>query len=299
MPRSSDEINRALEVLRDVPPRTLQRHGYHLQPADFYSPLNPLDFLDQNRDLWAELDPCAEIDWNHAVQVQTARLVALDVAELRDVSDEPADGEAIAFHWNNPFWNNADALVQYGLVRALAPRRYVEIGCGFSSLLLARALEANETPTAVTTIEPHPAAEIFAVLPESWTHHTCILQRAPLEIFDALERGDVCFYDGSHCARVGSDVNWFFFRILPRLASGVLIHLHDIFLPEPYPDDWIFARGQTWNEQFILQAFLMHNHAYEVLIANRYLWHRERDLLDTLYAGVQPSHGASLWLRKR
>lgn len=294
-----ERIRDAIALLREVPARDLQRLGVHFQPADFYSPLNLLDFLDENRDLWAGLDPCHGIDWNHEGQIENARRVARWVEELRDVPHDAPPGAGPVFCWNNHFWNNADALVQYGLARELRPRRWVEIGCGWSSLLLARALAANGSPADVDLVEPYPRREIFATLPSTWRHHEVGLQRAPLALFERLEAGDVCFYDGSHCVTTGSDVNWFFFQVLPRLAPGVWIHLHDVFLPEPYPEEWIFERAQSWNEQFLLQAFLMHNPDYEVAIANRYLWRREAKLLDELYRGVQPSWGCSFWLRKR
>ena len=290
-------VREAIELLRSVPPRELQRLGFHFQAADFYSPLHLLDFLDANRDLWTGLDPCHGIDWNHARQLENVRRVAKHVEELRDVPDTAPDGTV--FQWKNDFWNAADALVQYGIARSWKPRRWIEIGCGWSSLLLARALARNEMPSEVDLVEPYPRRELFATFPAQWRHHEVPLQRAPLALLERLEAGDVCFYDGSHCVRTASDVNWFFFQVLPRLAPGVLIHLHDIFLPEPYPEEWIFARAQTWNEQFLLQAFLMHNRDYEIEIANRYLWRNEAKLLDELYRGVQPSWGCSFWLSKR
>jgi hypothetical protein len=93
-------------------------------------------------------------------------------------------------------------------------------------------------------------------------------------------------------------VNHFFFEILPRLKSGVIIHLHDILLPNSYPEAYIFKRGQTWNEQYVLQAFLMNNFAYRVLIANQYLFVRCESEIAALYKGVQPHYGSSFWLEK-
>lgn len=119
-----------------------------------------------------------------------------------------------------------------------------------------------------------------------------------MQDFEALDAGDVLFYDGSHCAKVGNDVNHFFFEILPRLKSGVLIHLHDIFLPKAYPEDWIFNRGQTWNEQYVLQAFLMNNSRYRVMISNRHLFHHRAAELRALYKGIPPPSGVSFWLEK-
>lgn len=123
--------------------------------------------------------------------------------------------------------------------------------------------------------------------------------RAALEEFDALEAGDVLFYDGSHCAKTGSDVNHFFFKVLPRLRPGGLIHIHDIFLPDPYPEAWIFEKGQTWNEQFVLQAFLMHNAAYEVTLANDWMHAYHADELARAYTVLDDQFGCSFWLTKQ
>jgi hypothetical protein len=86
--------------------------------------------------------------------------------------------------------------------------------------------------------------------------------------------------------------------VFPQLPSGALIHLHDIFFPDDYPESWIFERNQSYNEQYILQAFLMHNHDYQIEICNRYVWTRRAADLDALYKGVQQSHGCSFWMRK-
>jgi hypothetical protein len=287
-------------LLNQVGFRKLQSLGFHLQRKDYYSSLNDCDFLEANADLWKEPFIPADIDWQVETQLAIAKELTRHLQELRDVPhDPPAD--CSTYGWNNNFWNNADALAQYGLVRARKPRRYVEVGCGWSSLLLKRALDLNAAQgveAEVTLIEPYPNQAIFSNLPKQWRILRTILQRAELGIFDSLEAGDFLFYDGSHCAKVCSDVNWFFFRILPRLKPGVIIHLHDIFLPEEYPASWIFERGQTWNEQHLLQAFLMNNSAYAILIANRFLYHHRRAELDALYQGIQPSFGCSFWMQK-
>ena len=75
------------------------------------------------------------------------------------------------------------------------------------------------------------------------------------------------FYDRSHCVFTGSDVNWVLFEVMPRLAEGVSVHFHDIFWPYDYSTHWILDEGLTWNEQYFLQAFLMHNDAWRVRLA--------------------------------
>jgi predicted O-methyltransferase YrrM len=292
-----DKLDAALKVLQEFDAREIQRRGFHFQRNDYYSPLNDLEFLDANRDLWDKTEDPLDIDWNLDGQLEIARRVGAFVPELRDVP-KAAQGGGVHYCWQNDFWNNADALVQYGMVRDRKPNRYVEVGCGWSSLLLNKALQRNGRPCEVNLVEPYPNRAIFKVLPQEWTRHECILQRAPMRLFEELEAGDIFFYDGSHCAKVGSDVTHFFFEILPRLKSGVIVHLHDIFLPNEYPEDWVFDRAQTWNEQYVLQAFLMNNPRYRILIANRFLFRRRAAELDTIYQGIQPSYGASFWLEK-
>ena len=297
---SPGEIRRALDVLKRADFRAIQESGYHFQANDFYSPLNDCSFLEANRDLWEPPFEPVEIRWDVDRQLEVAREVARFVGELGSIPDEAEDDRI--FRWNNQFWNSADALVQYGLARSRRPARVVEIGCGWSSLLLARALARNEEEGAprgeVDLIEPFPRREQLNGVPRHWRLHESILQRAPLSIFDALGANDVLFFDGSHCAKVASDVTWFFFRVLPRLASGVLVHLHDVFFPFSYPEAWIFERGQTWNEQFVLQAFLMHNDRFRVEICNSYLHWKRPEELRALYRDVQPPWGCSIWLVK-
>jgi hypothetical protein len=297
---SFEDLQEAIKVLRRARSLDLRAAANDLPPHQFDSPLNDFGFLLQNSDLWtAPIEP-ADIRWDTEHQLGVAREISGYLDELSDVPQETSD--PAVYCWNNPFWNNADALVQYGLVRSRRPRRVVEVGCGWSSFLLARALERNQTEgaprTEVVQIEPYPSPEVLGGLPAHWTLHRTILQRAPLTAFDELGENDVLFYDGSHCSKTASDVNWFFFRVLPRLRSGVLIHVHDVFFPNDYPWDWIFGRGQSWNEQYLLQAFLMNNDAYRVEICNSYLVHQRRAELRALYRGLQPEYGASLWMKK-
>lgn len=292
-----EQIKKAIDTLSKTSFLEIQRLGFHFQANNFYSPLNDCNFLQNNEDLWKNAYKPREIDWNLNGQMETAELVGKYVDELRDIPKRQPSGK-IEYCWDNNFWNNSDAIVQYGLLRALKPKKIIEIGCGWSSLLMKKALDRNNTPCQVTQIEPYPNRQIFDTLPQEWKHHECILQRAPLNIFSELSDGDFCFYDGSHCVKTASDVNWFFFEILPRLAPGVVIHLHDIFLPDAYPDQWIFERGQTWNEQYILQAFLMYNRNYKIIMANRFLWKEKQSFLENTYKGVSPAYGCSFWMKK-
>lgn len=276
------EVERALALLAAMPFEELQRRGWHFQPNHFYWPLNDVDFLRASHELWHDRGLPRGIDWDLDAQLALAAELDGYRRELADVPREPRPGR-VEFVWENNAFGGADAVVYYGLVRQRRPRRVVEVGSGWSSMLLARALVANEAPCAVTLVEPEPNPELFAVLPAGWDVRRSILQQADLALFERLERGDLCVYDGTHCVRTGSDVNWFFFEVLPRLAPGVVVLIHDVLFPEDYYDRWIFDEGLSWNEQYLLQAFLMHNRGYRMLIANHALWTERRAEVDALH----------------
>ena len=303
-PADADPVASAIATLSQVPPAELQRRGYHFQRADYYSALNDIAFLAANRDLWQQRPMPTGIKWQLDAQLELLRCISPYIAELGDVPFEPPP-DAASYHWNNDFWRGTDALVHYSLLRHLRPTRIVEIGCGWSSLLMARALAMNDhdgSPAkSVHQIEPYPRRELLAQLPASWTMEETLLQRASPASVEALGAGDVLFYDGSHVAKAGSDVNWFFFELLPKLAPGVVVHVHDIFCPADYPETWIFERGQTWNEQYVLQAFLMFNDEFEVLLANAALVSEHRDEVVELLGSTpeEISGGGSVWIRRR
>lgn len=295
------ELAAAVETLCRADSRDIQSLGWHFQFRSFYSPLNDCAFLEANRDLWTIPSDPAAIAWDLPHQQSVLAEVAHFARELTDVPNcSTHRGE---FAWQNQFWTNADAVVHYGLLRSRRPRHIVEIGCGWSSLLMARALARNDAhasvPTRVTQIEPYPDPATMSALPGHWTLHESILQRAPLQLFDTLEAGDVLFYDGSHVAKTASDVNWFFFRVLPRIKPGVLIHIHDIFFPYDYPETWTLESNVTWNEQYVLQAFLMFNDRFRVELCNSYLAAMAPGALESICTPLGlGTTGGSIWLKR-
>ena len=299
---SVNSLRAAIETLQRADPREVEDLGFRLEPCNYYSPVNSLRFLDANQDLWATPFVPLDIDWRVERQLEVAREVSRHIPELTGIPAAPRGSE---FYWDNNFWNNADAMVQYGLLRSRKPRRLIEVGCGFSSLLAAKALARNrdENPDAVTTviqwnrIRGPSFWRISLRIGRSASRSSGSCVRSA-DLFDTLEAGDILFYDGSHCVRTASDVNWFFFRVLPRLRPGVLIHFHDMFYPNDYPRQWLLERRQSWSEQFLLQAFLMHNTAYSVEISNSFIAHTCSDQIKALYGNIQPFWGCSLWMLK-
>jgi hypothetical protein len=123
------------------------------------------------------------------------------------------------------------------------------------------------------------------------------LQEIPLSTFDRLAAHDILFIDSSHVSKVGSDVNQIFFEILPRLQKNVLIHVHDVFYPFEYPQDWL-RRGWVWNEQYLLRAFLEYNPAFAIRLFSSFMIDRHRDWFRRHMPDCLKNTGGSLWMEK-
>lgn len=121
---------------------------------------------------------------------------------------------------------------------------------------------------------------------------------AVLASFQELRANDVLFLDSSHVAKTGSDVMDYLFRIFPALQPGVLIHVHDIFFPFEYPRSWVIDEGRSWNEAYLLRAFLSNNHCYQILFFSDWFYKCRPSLVNSEMPLCIPHRGGSLWLRK-
>jgi predicted O-methyltransferase YrrM len=207
--------------------------------------------------------------------------------------------------WKNDWLDGLDTFALYGFVASGSARRYIEIGSGYSTKVVRRAIKDRGLGTRITSIDPHPRAEIDRICDDVIRQP---LEKVDLRVFEALASGDILFMDGSHRTFMNSDVTVFFLEILPGLKPGVLVHLHDIFLPEDYPPYWEyrFYPHRYWSEQYMLAASLLAGHAgYEVVLPNYYI-SKTPQLADVLKgfwndgrrSGV-PRGGCSFWLQTR
>jgi predicted O-methyltransferase YrrM len=172
-------------------------------------------------------------------------------ADLARIATGPAD--TLEPTWiQSPVWLlGLDSASLYALVRGRAPRRYVEVGSGTSTKFVARAKRDGGLSTHVTSIDPQPRADIDRICD--------VVIRRPLEladlaVFEGLEAGDMVFLDGSHRAFMNSDATVFFLDVLPALAPGVIVGIHDILLPWDYPPEW---SERYYSEQYLLAAALL------------------------------------------
>ena len=204
------------------------------------------------------------------------------------------DGPPPQPRWGQSWFPRLDGAAAYALVRRHAPGRIVEVGSGFSTRILACAARDGGADTRITCIDPQPRAALRG-LDVEWRER--VLGDADLSLFAALEPGDIAFFDSSHILWPGTDVDMMLNRILPVLAPGVLIHIHDILLPDPYPPAWEW-RGYT--EQNGLAGWILGG-GCELVFSSHYALTRMEAAARPGIAPLLLPEGAfetSLWLRR-
>jgi len=257
--------------------------AHFVTPGHFYSPMPARTDVEEQLERLNQVDLLLKlpgIDMNLSGQFKL-----LD--SLRSYySKVPFKAEStpgLLYRLENSYFSYADGIVLFCMLNALRPRRIIEIGSGFSTC----------------AIDPHPEV-LRSLLAESHDAVTIVeskLQNTDMGIFDQLGANDVLFIDSSHVSKVGSDVNYIIFEILPRLKAGVAVQIHDIYLGFEYPPKWL-REGRAWNEAYLLRAFLEYNQQFRISLFIGYLqtlheaWFREH-MPDTLLR-----KGGSFWMEK-
>jgi hypothetical protein len=268
-------------------------------PGHFYSPIvEPAELAPRDAQLWPPNPQVAGIDFDPAGHAQL--LDAVFPALLRDYDYPdtlPESPDLQHYFSNNSQFGWLDSRAAFALLRHWAPRRVIEVGSGFSSLLIADIGQRFLAPGfRLTCIEPFPRP--FLERLPGVDLHVAPVQDVPWSVFEALEPGDVLFIDSSHVAKTGSDVNRLYFDVLPRLPAGVRVHIHDIFLPHEYPRDWVLAENRSWNEQYLVRALLMDSTRLCIRFGCAYAWTAFPDkVAHALGVPVGRGYGGgSLWL---
>jgi hypothetical protein len=172
-----------------------------------------------------------------------------------------------------PGYGYIEAQALHGVVRSLKPKRVLEVGSGVSTYCLHQALILNAaegSPSSLTVIDPHCPAPV-AQIPDIQVIRSAV-ETTSLDQFLELEAGDLLFIDTTHAVRTGGDVIHLYLKVIPRLKPGVLIHIHDIFLPYLYQQDALETLFE-WNETALLAALLLGNERLRVLTCLSALFH--------------------------
>lgn len=255
------------------------RRPPYVVPGHYYSPLT------------GPRDVARALAWE-----QAAPGVDLREGEQRDLAAraagvlaEPPPGPRWSADRANTMFGPADAAVYRAMLRELRPQRIVEVGSGYST---AVALDEGHE---VTCVELSPGR--LRRLTRADDRVTLVrepVQQVPLNVYGTLGDGDVLFIDSTHVAKAGSDVCWLLLHVLPRLAPGVAVHVHDIFWPFEYHTAWL-AERRDWNEAYLRHALLSGNAEWRIVLFASWLWQAHPELVPERLRDERPG---SIWLRR-
>jgi Methyltransferase domain len=212
--------------------------------------------------------------------------------ELSEIGYPRSDN--LNFGHDNPAYAFADAESLYCMIRFYKPKKIVEIGSGFSTLMVKKAISANKIEDE-SYICYHVCIEPYEM---PWLDQLDVnvvrqrVQDVDLNVFSKLEKNDILFVDSSHVIRPFGDVLVEYLQIIPMIKAGVLVHVHDIFTPRDYPESWLRSERRLWNEQYILEAMLAHSKRYSVLLAVNWLKHNYWEHFSVAFprAAENPDH---------
>jgi len=283
--------------------RFFRRLGVFVTPVHYYTPIPDIREIDAIAGFWDRSSDLPGIAMRADEQRRVTEEILLRYREETDFPDQPTDCPH-QYYATNGYFDYVSAVAMHSFIRYQRPTRVVEVGAGNSTYVIANAMCLNRkdgAPGEVTAIDPCPNPILRGGIPGLDHLITKPVQAVGLAPFTALREGDILSIDTSHTVKTGSDVNFLYLEVLPRLAPGVLIHIHDIFLPLDYPENWL-QRRIFWNEQYLLQAFLMFNQEFDVVWGQRYVERVFPQLYTAIVAGrAEPASNQqsfSFWLRR-
>jgi len=279
-----------------------ERKGYHITPNHFYEPIPDTRTL--KNELWEKPSELVGIKMDEESQI--ALLTRLSSEFKEEYESFPGDAAALPYQYyvNNGKFESVDGELLYCLIRHFKPKKILEIGSGYSTYMSAHALLKNEKENGrggeLIACDPYPNEVLKSGFPGLSRLTPVKAQDIPLAEFGTLQENDILFIDSSHVLKIGSDVQYEYLEVLPRLNKGVIVHVHDIFLPAEYPKSWALQAYRFWTEQYLLQAFLSFNSAFEILWAGSCMHLHHPEKLEKAFTSYNKNTvcPGSFWMRK-
>jgi len=262
----------------------------------FYSPVPDREEVRQHLDKQENASPPVGINFRDTeMRAHWQRL--LPTMKGIPFTDEPSSD--FRYNYINDQFSFGDADILYAMLATHRPKRLIEIGSGYSSAVALDARMIEKLDVQLTFIEPYPDRLETLLRPEDKATATIIekkVQDVDLDVFMSLEAGDFLFIDSSHVVKTGSDVCYEILEILPNLAPGVIVAIHDMFYPFEYPKGWCLDENRGWNELYLVRAMLMHSQRYEIKFFNHYFALHHSDLASDQSVNFHRNSGGTLWL---
>jgi len=255
--------------------KLLGLHFLYFSPGHYYSTIpSQEDITSDEKYSYQDINLCEDEQFVYLQKISQYS---------NDIFFEDQPSKASAYHFLNRYFSYSDATILWCLLAHEKPRNIVEIGSGFSTACKLEAIKYYNLKSQFLCVDIDFSRLDSLVsgydLP-AFKKQKSKVQNVDIKNFTTLRKGDILFVDSSHVSKKGSDLHFILFEALPQLASGVIIHFHDVFQNFEYPQAWL-DEGIFWNEQYILRAFLQNNNAYSILLFNallenkHQLWYEE------------------------
>lgn len=282
-----------IKALAKYPIGVLHRAALHagvvVLPNHYYASVADVHELRRFRRFWAKRSPMIGVDMNVAAQAGALLRMVKDYEPEYRGNAAYKEGTAKGF---GPGFGYVEAQCLHGVLRALKPRRVCEVGSGVSTYCTLRALGRNESEghrARLTCIEPNPSRFLRNMRGKDVELIERPVQAVDPDFFRELESGDLLFIDTTHAVKPGGEVIYLYLEVLPRLRPGVIVHIHDIYLPYLYQRDLLQLRNLfQWSETALLLALLVNNRRLNVLFCLSLLHYDAPDVLRSVFPEYNP-----------
>jgi predicted O-methyltransferase YrrM len=238
------------------------------------------------------------------VRLSIAEMEAFWRRQDRTIASTPfSDKEGAEFrYYYHPIFPHGDGIMLRTMIETLRPQRIIEIGSGHSTACMLDSAELSGLDDiSITCIEPDPPRLLSKLRKQDIGRITILkekVQNVSIDVFKALQPGDILFVDSSHVMKAASDVHFIFFHILPALQVGVTVHFHDIFYPFDYHRSWNLEKNFSWTEAYALRAFLQFNSSFRVVFFNDLFAKQRRELIKETKPTFLANPGGSIWIER-
>ena len=276
--------------------------GLHITPNYFESPIPDTRRL--KKEIWSRRSSLTGIEMREEEQTKLLESFVNNYKADYERFPRSKTARAHQYYVDNGFFEAVDGEVLFCMIRHFRPKRVYEVGCGNSTLLAAQALRENQKDGGLSgelvAFEPSPNVDLRRGFLGLSRLVVSKVEDVPLTTFQELGENDILFLDSSHVVRTGGDVEYEFLEILPNLRPGVIVHVHDIFLPAEYPRKLIMQQRRFFSEQYLLQAFLTFNNQFEVLWGSSFMHLNYPDLLERAFNSYnrESRWPGSFWMRR-
>jgi hypothetical protein len=282
----------------------LAENGVMVYPIHFYYPVPDILKL-RNSKIFDRVSPLSGIDFNEEGQLKYLITISKEYSIECDFPANKTEVETEYFTENGGFSYGCAAFL-HTIIRHHKPKRIIEVGIGQSSKVINKALNLNKNDgyeANYTAIDPYPPHYI-----KDLSNLSNLIARPveelDVDLFSELGANDILFIDSSHQVKIGNDVVFLYLEVLPILKPGVIVHIHDIGFPNEYPKAYFLNEKfrVAWNEQYLLQAFLINNSKFKVLLGAANIMRKFKNQFKESFPLYNPSHhlnsSGSFWMQR-